>query len=84
MRAVVCRAYGPPRDLTLADIPNRQQAIDAVRTQGAKVLVGCFNPSSMTPTTVTKGWLQLGGTPYYVLPLNLHTQAAPTTAATLP
>ncbi len=53
-------------------MPNRDQAFDIVRRQGAKVLVGYFDPGLMTGTNpVSAGWRELGDTPFYALPLNL-------------
>ena len=64
----------------LAAMPNRDQAIDIVRRQGAKVLVGYFEPGLMTGATpVSAGWRELDGTPFYALPLNLPTEAPPAT-----
>jgi Ca2+/Na+ antiporter len=60
----------------LATMPNRDQAYDVVRREGAKVLIGYFEPGLMTGTTpASAGWIQLGGTPYYALPLNLPANA---------
>lgn len=56
----------------LAAMPNREQAIDVVRQQGAKVMVGYFEPGLMTGTTSTSaGWHELGNSHLYELPLNL-------------
>jgi hypothetical protein len=64
----------------LATMPNRDQAYDVVRGEGAKVLVGYFEPGLMTGTTPTSaGWRQLGDTPFYALPLNLPANATPAT-----
>jgi hypothetical protein len=55
----------------LADLPNREQVIDVVRAQGAKVLVadfGNFRVSDSDPAF--RGWRQLGDTTFYALPLN--------------
>jgi hypothetical protein len=54
----------------LAALPNREQAIDVVRDQGAKVLVadfGNFRVSDSDPAF--RNWQQLGGTTFYALPL---------------
>ncbi len=62
----------------LASMPNRDQAYDVVRANGAKVLVGYLDPGLMTGTTpISKGWIELDDTPFYALPLNLTTEAAP-------
>jgi hypothetical protein len=64
----------------LATMPNRDQAYDVVRGEGAKVLIGYFEPGLMTGTTPTSaGWRQLGDTPFYALPLNLPANATPAT-----
>jgi len=55
----------------LAALPNRDQAIDVVRGQGAKVLVadfGNFRISDSDPAF--RSWQQLGDTTFYALPLN--------------
>ena len=55
----------------LATLPNREQAIEVVRGQGAKVLVadfGNFRVSDSDPAF--RGWQQLGDTTFYALPLN--------------
>lgn len=57
---------------TLADMPNREQAFDIVRQQGAKVMVGYFKPGLMTGTTpASTGWHELGDSHFYELPLNM-------------
>ncbi len=62
---------------TLADMPNREQAFDIVRQQGAKVMVGYFRPGVMTGTTpASAGWHQLGDSHFYELPLNLPPEAS--------
>jgi hypothetical protein len=59
--------------------PNRDQAYEIARREGAKVIVGYFNPGPMTGTTpVSAGWRELDGTPFYALPLNLPPGAATT------
>jgi len=61
----------------LQNIPNRQQAYDVVKAQGAKVLVGKFDPGSMNEKIpAASGWLRLGDTDFYALPLNLPANAA--------
>ncbi len=63
-------------------MPNRDQAYNVVRRQGAKVLVGYFDPGLMTGTNpVAAGWRELGDTPFYALPLNLPPES---TASTQP
>ena len=68
----------PPLYPYLAAMQNREQAYDVLRREGAKVLVGYFDPGYMTGTTpVSSGWRDLDGTPFYALPLNLPADAAP-------
>jgi hypothetical protein len=71
---ILTEIYEPDPRLypVLADMPNREQVIDVVRQQGAKVLVGYFSPGLMTGTSpVSAGWHELDQTPLYALPLNL-------------
>jgi hypothetical protein len=56
----------------LANMPNRDQVIDTVRTQGGKVLIGYFAPGLVTDTNpISAGWRELDSSPFYALPLNL-------------
>jgi 4-amino-4-deoxy-L-arabinose transferase-like glycosyltransferase len=79
---VITEVYNP-RDQHLEEqldgLPNRQQVYDLVKSQGAKVLVAYFDPASMTGRTPgSVGWVRLGETNYYALPLNLSVpQPAP-------
>ncbi|MDP9039324.1 MAG: hypothetical protein M3O02_08630 [Acidobacteriota bacterium] len=62
----------------LAGLPNREQAIEVVRTQGAKVLVADFTGVSATdPSPALRGWKELGGSTLYELPLNLPAGTVP-------
>ncbi len=55
----------------LANLPNREQAIDIVRSQGAKVLVADFGNSRVSDSDPAfRDWKQLGHTTFYALPLN--------------
>jgi hypothetical protein len=75
---VLTEVYVPAGPLypALAAMPNRDQVYDVVRKEGAKVLVGYFDPGLMSGTNpVSAGWRRLGGTPYYALPLNLPDQS---------
>jgi hypothetical protein len=64
----------------LAATPNREQAYDVARREGAKVLVGYFEPGLMTGTKpVSAGWHELDDTHFYALPLNLPTKTASAT-----
>ena len=78
---VLTEIYVPAGPLypALAAMPNREQVYDIARREGAKVLVGYFDPGLMTGTTpVSAGWRQLGGTHFYALPLNLSDDASST------
>jgi hypothetical protein len=62
----------------LDSLPNRQEVYDIVKAQGAQVLVAAFDAGTMTNgTAASKGWIRLGGTNFFALPLNLP---APTDA----
>ncbi|MDP9039325.1 MAG: hypothetical protein M3O02_08635, partial [Acidobacteriota bacterium] len=64
------RAYPYP---FLRDLPNRDQAIEIVRAQGARVLVADFVSSSVSSSDPFFGqWRRLGDTTLYALPLNLN------------
>ena len=64
-------------------MPNREQVYDVARREGAKVLVGYFDPGLMTGTNpVSAGWQELGQTHFYALPLNLPNGATETAPAT--
>jgi hypothetical protein len=71
---VLTEVYDPetPVPAFLAHLPNRDQAIDVVRAQGATVLVGDFGDIRVSDFgPVFKDWKQLGGTTYYALPLKV-------------
>ena len=54
----------------LAALPNRDQAIAVVRSQGARVLVADFGASRVSDSDPAfRNWRQLGNTTYYALPL---------------
>jgi hypothetical protein len=55
----------------LQGLPNRQQVYDTVKAEGAKVLVASFDPGEMNASAST-GWVRLGATQFYALPLNLQ------------
>ncbi len=77
--------YEPDAPLfpALAAESNRNQAYDALRREGAKVLIGYFEPGTMnTASPAGTGWRELDGTPFYALPLNLPTEPAPVTTET--
>lgn len=70
---ILTEMYAPdPHHLTaqLDALPNREQAYDVLRRQGARVLVGHFDPAEMNSTHPSAtGWLRLGQTSFYALPL---------------
>jgi len=76
---VLTEIYVPSHLLypALVAMPNREQALDVVRRQGAKVMVGYFAPGLMTGTTpASAGWHELGNSPFYELPLNLPSETS--------
>jgi hypothetical protein len=77
---ILTEIYDPHPSLSpaLTDIPNQEQAIEAAREQGAKVLVGYFAPALIKlPSTARPGWRELGESPFYALSLNLPTEETP-------
>jgi hypothetical protein len=55
----------------LTALPNRDQAIEVVRGQGAKVLVGDFGRDRVSDADpFFRNWRQLDDTSFYALPLN--------------
>ena len=54
-----------------------------VRREGAKVLIGYFEPGTMNTANppVTAGWRELNDTPFYALPLNLPSRTRTETTA---
>ena len=79
---ILTEIYEPnyPLNPDFAAMPNRDQAYEAVRRDGAKVLVGYFDPGLMTGTNpISSGWRELGSTPFYALPLSLPAEASPQT-----
>jgi hypothetical protein len=68
-------------------LPNRAQIYDVVKKQGAKVLVAEFDPGVMSSSApAAAGWIRLGETSFYALPLDLHSTLPPgaTTTSTTP
>lgn len=53
----------------LKQMPNRDEVYRVVAAEGARVLVGHFDPSHFTGPAAT-GWLRLGNTDYFALPLS--------------
>lgn len=53
-------------------MPNRDIVLSTVRAEGAKVLVGGFDPGEMNAShPAAAGWLRLGETRFYALPLRM-------------
>jgi hypothetical protein len=72
---ILTEMYEPdPKHLVdqLDALPNRAHAYAVVRSQGAKVMVGHFDPGEMNSAhPAAAGWVRLGETAFYALPLNL-------------
>lgn len=70
---ILTEIYDPvPEHLVdhLNAMPNRERAYSVVRQEGARVLVGVFDPGEMNPAhPAAAGWVRLGETNYYALPL---------------
>jgi len=81
---IVAEIYDPysvPAYEYLATMPNREQAIAAVESTGAKVLVADFAVARVTPAEPSmQQWRQLGQSTLYELPLNLPPGTEPHTA----
>ena len=77
---ILTEIYEPePKHLVdqLGALPNREQTYDVVRAQGARVLVGHFDPGEMNAAhPASAGWVRLGETDFYALPLNLPRREA--------
>jgi hypothetical protein len=84
---VLTEVYNPDAKHLLEEfegLPNRPQVEDVLKQQGAKVLVAAFDPGEMTGRTpASAGWIRLGESELYALPLNIPAPA-PTAPATLP
>ena len=81
---ILTEIYEPERPLNpyFVSMPNRDHVYDVLRREGAKVLVGYFEPGLMTNSNpVTAGWRELDQTPFYALPLNLPAESAPASTA---
>ncbi len=77
---VLTEVYNPSRSNLQAELealPNRQEVYDILKGQGAKVLIANFDPGAMKGRTpASTGWLRLGETDFYALPLNLPPPAS--------
>ena len=84
---VLTEVYNPDAKHLLEEfegLPNRQQVEDVLKAQGAKVVVAAFDPGEMTGRTpASAGWIRLGESDLYALPLNTPAPT-PTAPATLP
>jgi 4-amino-4-deoxy-L-arabinose transferase-like glycosyltransferase len=77
---ILTEVYEPePKHLIdqLGALPNREPVYAVVREQGARVLVGSFDPGEMNAAhPAAAGWVRLGETDFYALPLNLSNAEA--------
>ena len=84
---VLTEIYNPDATHLLEEfegLPNRPQVEAVLKQQGAKVLVAAFDPGAMTGRTpASAGWIRLGESDLYALPLTIPVPA-PTAPATLP
>jgi hypothetical protein len=71
--------------LQLESLPNRDQVYGLLKAQGAKVVVAVFDPGEVTGRTpASAGWIRLGDTELYALPLNLAPQPGSSAAPAIP
>ena len=72
---------GTPAYEFLNTLPNREQAIEVARAQGAKVLVADFAgaPAAAQLPPALQGWRELGDSTLYELPLNVPPGTEPRT-----
>jgi 4-amino-4-deoxy-L-arabinose transferase-like glycosyltransferase len=72
---ILTEIYNPSPNLFAqwAGLPNREQALQILRGQGAKVLVAQLNPAEISlDPTAAEGWIRLDGTDLYAYPLTLR------------
>ena len=90
---IVTEVYNPNSDLYAqwAGLPNRQQVLDVLRGQNAKVLVAQFDPSAINLNpAAAQGWIRLNDTDLYAYPLSVRdtlgsgVRTPSSTPATLP
>ncbi len=78
---VLTEIYKPDAEHLIEQLgatPNLAATYDVVRQQGARVLVGYFDPGDMNAShPASAGWVRLGETKLYALPLNLPGYPAP-------
>ena len=84
---VFTEVYNPDAKNLLQEfegLPNRPQVEDVLKGEGAKVLVAAFDSGDMTGRTpASEGWIRLGESNLYALPLNMPAPA-PAAPQTLP
>ncbi len=84
---VLTEVYNPDPTHLLEEyqgLPNREQVLAVLKAQGARVLVAAFDPGVMTGRTPgSQGWIRLGESDLYALPLNLP-PSLPAAPVTLP
>jgi hypothetical protein len=84
---VLTEVYNPDAQHLLEEfegLPNRRQVEEVLKAQGAKVVVAAFDPGEMTGRTpASAGWIRLGESNLYALPLNIPAPP-PAAPATLP
>jgi hypothetical protein len=84
---VLTEVYNPDAKHLLEEfegLPNREQVEEVLKQQGAKVVVAAFDPGAMTGrTAASAGWIRLGESNLYALPLNIAAPA-PSAPRTLP
>jgi len=77
---VLTEMYEPePKHLIgqLDALPNREQVYVVMRAEGARVLVGRFDPGEMNAAhPASAGWVRLGETAFYALPLHSPGEAS--------
>ena len=82
---VLTEVYSSGGDDLLAQwegLANRAQVESVLKSQGAKVLVARFDPGEMTHTTPgSAGWVRLGRSDFYALPIDLPAPPVRPTAA---
>jgi hypothetical protein len=84
---VLTEVYNPDAKnlwLEFEGLPNRQQVEAVLKAEGAKVVVAAFDSGDATSRTpASEGWIRLGESNLYALPLNIPAPVV-TAPATLP
>ncbi len=66
-------------------LPNREEVLNTLRSQGAKVLVARFGTGALnTSDPVLANWVRLGDTEFYALPLTMQPTLPPHATSTAP